>query len=691
MAELLLEILSEEIPARMQARAAADLKRLVCDGLKAAGLDFSKAEAFATPRRLALVVDGLPKKQPDVSEQRKGPRVDAPEQAINGFLGSLGGLTLDDCERREVKGKTFWFAVMEKKGRPTAEVLAGLVQNAVNTFPWPKSMKWIEGEDFKWVRPIQGILCLFDGEDVNIAPGQPWKEKVAKGTVGHRFLAPEPFEVKDFADYQGKLRAAKVMLDAAERKALISERAAKLAGAEGLAVKPDEGLLAEVAGLVEWPVVLMGRIDDAFMDVPGEVLATAMRSHQKYFSCLDKGGNLANRFIVVSNMETADGGAAIIAGNERVLRARLSDAKYFWDRDRKWSLASRAPKLSQIIFHAKLGSLDEKADRVQALATEIAAYVPHADRDKVRSAARLAKADLTSNMVGEFPELQGVMGRYYALNDGESAEVADAIAQHYAPKGPNDACPSAPVSVCVALADKIDTLTGFWSIDEKPTGSKDPFALRRAALGVIRLIVENNLRIPLADVFEKSKAGVGKDLLSFFADRLKVYLKEKGVRHDHVDAVFAQKNNDGGGEDDLVRLLSRVDALATFIGSEDGGHLLTAYRRAANILRIEEKKDGESHTGSADPELLAQEEEKALHNAIEAAKPAIEAALSEERFHEAMAELSKLRTHVDAFFEHVTVNCEEAERRRNRLRLLSEIRSNMDAIADFSRIEGGER
>ncbi len=684
MAELLLEILSEEIPARMQARAAADLKRLVTQGLKDAGLEFTKAEAFTTPRRLVLVVDGLPEKQPDVSEERKGPRVDAPDQAIKGFKGSLPDSA--KIEQREIKGKTSWFAVMEKKGRPLAEVLIGLIQNAVNTFPWPKSMKWIEGEDFKWVRPIQGVLCLFDGEAVKIGLDQAWKEKVATVTCGHRFLAPEPFEVKDFADYQEKLRAAKVMLDAAERKALISEQAAKLAEAEGLTVKPDEGLLAEVAGLVEWPVVRMGRIDDAFMDVPGEVLATAMRKHQKYFSCLDGGGNLANRFIVVTNIEASDGGAAIVAGNERVLRARLSDAKYFWDQDRKRSLASRAPELSQIVFHAKLGNLDEKADRVQALATEIAAYVPGADRDKVRSAARLAKADLTSNMVGEFPELQGVMGRYYALADGENAEVAEAIAEHYGPLGPNDACPSAPVGVCVALADKIDTLAGFWSIDEKPTGSKDPFALRRAALGVIRLILENDLRIPLAGIFEKSKAGVGKDLLSFFADRLKVYLKEKGVRHDHVDAVFAL-----GGEDDLVRLLSRLDALATFIGSEDGGSLLTAYRRAANILRIEEKKDGESYAGSTDPELLAEAEEIALYRAIETSKPAIEAALSKERFDEAMAELSKLRAPVDAFFDHVTVNCDEADRRRNRLRLLSEIRSNMDAVADFSRIEGGER
>ncbi len=682
MAELLLEILSEEIPARMQARAADDLKRLVTQGLKDAGLDFSKAEAFATPRRLALVVDGLPEKQPDVSEERKGPRADAPEKAIAGFKGSLPkGAKI---EEREAKKGTFLFATVEIKGRATTEILPELFNTAFQGFPWPKSMRWGTNSQ-RWVRPVHGLLCVFDGRVVdNVAYGN---EPASNMTQGHRFLSGGPIKgVTDFTDYREKLRAAKVMLDAPERKALINEQAAKLAKAEGLTVKNDEGLLAEVAGLVEWPVVLMGRIDTAFMDVPGEVLASAMRKHQKYFSCLDGGGNLANRFIVVANTEASDGGAAIVAGNERVLRARLSDAKYFWDQDRKRSLASRAPELSQIVFHAKLGNLDEKADRVQALATEIAAYVPGADRDKVRSAARLAKADLTSNMVGEFPELQGVMGRYYALNDGENAEVAEAIAEHYGPLGPNDACPAAPVAVCVALADKIDTLTGFWSIDEKPTGSKDPFALRRAALGVIRLILENDLRIPLAGIFEKSKAGVGEDLLSFFAGRLKVHLKEKGVRHDHVDAVFAL-----GGEDDLVRLLSRVDALAIFIGSEDGGPLLTAYRRAANILRIEEKKDGGSHAGNADPALFDQDHERALYEVIGGVKPAIEAALSKERFVEAMLELSKLRDPVDAFFDHVTVNCEDADKRRNRLRLLSEIRSNMDAVADFSRIEGGER
>ncbi|NQV45795.1 MAG: glycine--tRNA ligase subunit beta [Rhodospirillales bacterium] len=499
MAELLLEILSEEIPARMQARAADDLKRLMCDGLKAAGLDFDNARSFVTPRRLVFVAAGIPESTPDISEERKGPATDAPEQALNGFLGSIG-LTLDQCEKREIKGREFYFAMIEKKGIESGVLIALLVSDTLRNFPWQKSMRWGTVEN-RWVRPIHRISILFGGQPIDANVGFNGPDIESFITFGHRFLSPEPITVTNFADYQDKLRAARVMIDPAERRDLIASKSAELAASEGLTVKDDPALLAEVAGLVEWPVTLMGKIDDQFMDLPAEVLVTSMRSHQKYFSCLDADGNFANRFIVVANTETKDNGAQVIAGNERVLSARLSDARFFWDTDRAQTLASRAPALKDRVFHAKLGTLDAKVDRIQALAADLAASVPGAEKDMVRSAARLSKADLSTGMVGEFPELQGIMGRYYALNDGESTAVADAIAEHYAPQGPGDACPTKPISICVSLADKVDTLVGFFGIDEKPTGSKDPFALRRAALGVIRLIIENGLRIPLADLF----------------------------------------------------------------------------------------------------------------------------------------------------------------------------------------------
>lgn len=688
MAELLLELLSEEIPARMQVRAAADLKRLVCDGLKGAGLTFDRATAHVTPRRLALMVEGLPDKTPDIEEERKGPRTDAPEQALAGFRGSLpDGARV---EEREMKKGTFFFALVSVKGRPSADVLADVLPAAIANLPWAKSMKWAS-YDMRWVRPLHGVVCLFNGSVVPIAVGPV---TAGDATRGHRFLAPDAIPVSGFSDYTDRLRAAKVMLDADERKALIKDEAAKLATADGLRVREDEGLLNEVAGLVEWPVVMMGRIDDQFMDVPPEVLMTAMRSHQKYFSCLDADGNLANRFIVVSNMEASDGGDAIRAGNERVLRARLSDAKFFWDQDRKRKLTSLAPKLKDIVFHAKLGTLDEKVDRMQALAVELVGGIPGANVDKVRSAARLAKADLVSEMVYEFPELQGTMGRYYALNDGESDEVADAIAEHYSPLGPGDDCPSKPVSVAVALADKLDTLVGFWGIDEKPTGSKDPFALRRAALGVIRLVLENGLRLPLGQVFAaandlyganrcgNANGFNGADLMGFFADRLKVHLKEKGTRHDLIDAVFSL-----GSEDDLIRLLARVDALTDFVDSDDGANLLTAYKRAANILKIEEKKDG-PHNGPIDIAIFAQDEESVLHERLAAVAAETRPLLQREDFKGAMTVLSGLRGPVDAFFDHVTVNHDDPALRANRLRLLAEIRAIMGGIAEFSKIEG---
>ena len=714
MAELLLEILSEEIPARMQARAADDLKRLMCDGLKAAGLEYDNARSYVTPRRLVFVADNIPESTPDISEERKGPATDAPENALQGFLGSVG-LTLDQCEKREIKGREFYFALIEKKGKASEYVIRDFLGSVFNQFPWPKSMRWAD-RDLKWVRPIQNLLCIFDNKTLGFSIGllshggkRAWGESekqlyevekpltANQNTTGHRFLAPNTITVTDFSDYQDKLRSAKVMVDPAERRDLIATRSAELAASEGLTVKDDIGLLNEVAGLVEWPVPLMGMIDDQFMDLPPEVLVTSMRSHQKYFSCLDKEGNFANRFIVVANTEIKDGGAQVIAGNERVLSARLADARFFWDSDRAHTLASRAPALKDRVFHAKLGNLDEKVDRVQALAAELAASVPGANRDMVRSAARLAKADLSTGMVAEFPELQGIMGRYYALNDGESTDVADAIAEHYAPQGPGDTCPTKPVSVCISLADKIDTLVGFFGIDEKPTGSKDPFALRRAALGVIRLVIENDLRLPLADVFAAAGGHfAGRDgfdctpgdLLDFFADRLKVHLRDQGVRHNLVDAVFAVEKQGGGREDDLVRLLARVDALKNFLDTEDGANLLTAYKRAANILRIEEKKDGCVYDQNVDGARLEQDEESALLKHLMSVQGGILNALGEERFADAMSALATARPLVDAFFDNVTVNCDDAGLRVNRLNLLALVRNAMDPVADFSRIEG---
>lgn len=690
MADLLLELFSEEIPARMQTRAAADLKRLVTDKLKAAGLTFERADGYATPRRLALIVGGLPTAQPDVSEERRGPRTDAPGKAIQGFLGSVG-LTLDQVEQRETPKGTFYYAVVHKKGRPTAEVLAEILPEALAALPWPKSMRWGVHE-LRWVRPLHAILCLFDGAVVPFGFGHI---EAGDLTFGHRFLAPDRLRVGSADQYADRMKEAFVVIDGADRKAAIAEAAAKIAADEGLVLKDDPGLLEEVAGLVEWPVVLAGSIDEAFMDVPPEVLVTAMRTHQKYLALTRADGSLAPRFVLVSNMVSDDGGAAIIDGNERVLRARLADAKFFWDQDRKQTLESRVPALHEVIYHAKLGSLGDKVVRLQSLAAEIAPMVQGADRDICRSAALLAKADLTTEMVGEFPELQGLMGRYYAIGEGEKPAVADAVAEHYSPQGPGDVCPTAPTSVVVALADKIDALVGFFAIDEKPTGSKDPFALRRAALGVIRLILENKLRLPLVSLFElaerlytESQDGfVSKldtaELLAFFADRLKVHLREQGVRHDHIAAVF-----DLGGEDDLVRLLARVDALAGFLDSDDGANLLTAYRRAANILRIEEKKDGAAYDGDAAKGLLREAEERKLYDSLDSIGDQARQAAEREDYAAAMAALARLRAPVDGFFDRVTVNADEAELRENRLRLLSQIRGALHDVADFAKIEG---
>jgi len=694
MPELLIELFSEEIPARMQGRAADDLRRLVCEHLTTAELNYTEASAYATPRRLALVVDGLQRAQPDTREERRGPRVGAPDQAIEGFSRSTG-VSPTALEVRETEKGRFYFAVVDRKGLPTEEVVARFLPNVVAEFPWPKSMRWGMG-DLRWVRPLHSVLCLFGGNVVfaELAEGLP----CGRTTRGHRFMAPGVVEIADFADYWARLREARVMLDPAERRDVIATYAERLATDNGLVFPRDERLIDENAGLVEWPVVLIGKIDERFMALPREVLTTAMRSHQRYFALETEDGAMAPRFVMVANLESGDGGRLIVAGNERVLRARLQDAQFFWDQDRRLRLEDRVPALGQVVFHARLGSMDAKVERIAALAADLCDNVSGADRDRARSAAVLAKADLVTEMVGEFPELQGVMGRYYALAEGERADVAEAIAEHYAPQGPGDRCPTAPISVAVALADKIDNLAGFFAIGERPTGSKDPYALRRAALGVIRLVLENGLRLSLRQLFRRDLVlytETGADLgtvdhqaiidqiLNFFADRLKAHLREQGVRHDLVSAIFAIT-----GEDDLVRLLAKVEALRSFLETDDGANLLTAYRRASNIVRIEEKRDDTRYEGAADPALLAEKEEQVLHDRLEKAGEAIDRALAEEDFGGAMAALATLRGPVDDFFEKVTVNCDDTGLRSNRLRLLSEIRSALGNVADFSMIEG---
>lgn len=683
MAELFLELLSEEIPARMQARAADDFKRLVCDGLAGAGLTFESARAFATPRRLALVVDGLPTARADVSEERRGPRVGAPDQAVQGFLKATGLASLDQAEKRDTGKGEFWFAVISRKGGPTADALPGVVEAAMKALPWPKSMKWGSGT-MTWVRPLHSIVALFDGQVLQgeVSPGGKMAPvRFGDTTRGHRFLSKGDLRVTGFADYVAKLRAAHVILDPAERRKIVLEGAERLCKDAQVALRTDEALLDEVAGLVEWPVPLLGTIDAQFMGVPPEVLIVSMKTHQRYFATTTKGAALANRFVVVANNVARDGGATIVDGNERVLRARLSDAKFFWDQDRKVLLEERLPVLKDIVFHAKLGSQADRVTRIEILAEKIAPFVPGADKAQAILAAHLCKADLVSGMVGEFPELQGVMGRYYALEEKLPAPIADAIGDHYAPAGPNDRCPSAPLSIVAALADKLDTLTSFWAIGEKPTGSRDPFALRRAALGIIRIVIENRLRLPLKSFFQAD------DLMAFFADRLKVQMREKGVRHDVVDAVFAL-----GGEDDLVRLLARVEAVQAFLGTEAGRNLLTAYGRAANIVRAEEKKDKTlaGHIAAAPQAvLLEQVEEKAVAAALAELERVVKPALQREDFAGALKGFAGLRGPIDAFFEKVTVNVgDKPDLRLNRLKLLNQIRATMDSVADFSRIEG---
>ena len=686
MAELLLELFSEEIPARMQARAREDLARLLGNALGEAGVEFNEIKTFATPRRLTTVVEGLPARSPDVREERKGPRVDAPDAAIKGFLKSMGLASADQAERRDDKKGAYYVALLERPGRATAEVIAEIMPELVKSFPWPKSMRWGCGR-LRWVRPLQSIICLLDGK---VVPFEVHGIRSGKETRGHRFMAHEPFKVRRFKDYDEKLRDAKVILDGDERARIILEGARKAAAKEGLTLLEDEALLAENAGLTEWPVVLLGSFDEEFLSVPPEVLATSMKAHQKCFSLRKKDGALANRFIVVANLEARDKGNAIVAGNERVIRARLADAKFFFEQDRKVMLPDRVPKLKEIVFHEKLGSQYERVQRVWRLARELAPLVD-ADPDLAERAAILAKADLVSLMVGEFPELQGVMGRYYALDQEEIEAVADAIAAHYRPLGPSDDVPRDPVAIAVALADKLDMLVGFWAIDEKPTGSKDPYALRRAALGVIRIVLENDLRLRLKEYllthqatakFDPAVHNLADRLLSFFADRLKVHLRDQGARHDLVDAVFAL------GGDDLLIIVRRVEALGRFLDTEDGEHLLIGAKRAINILRIEEKKDSRTYDESPDPTLFKRPEEKALAKAVDAVEKASAAAITREDFEAAMAEMAKLRTPVDEFFDHVTVNATDPGLRANRLRLLNRIRATTLTVADFSKIEG---
>ena len=705
MSELLLELFSEEIPARMQKRASEDLVRIVCDALKEAGVEGKNARAYATPRRLALVIDGLPERTPDVKEERKGPKVGAPQQAIDGFLRAAGLASIDQATVQEDKKGAFYVAVTEKKGRATADLIAEIVPAVIRAFPWPKSMRWGAASarpgSLRWVRPLQSIVCTFGPEtsDPVVVDFEVDGIRAGNVTFGHRFHAPEAITVRRFDDYVARLEAAKVVLDAERRKRIILDDARNLAFAAGLDLVEDEGLLEEVSGLVEWPVVLMGEFEDAFLDIPAEVIRLTIRANQKCFVTRPRGEaeRLSNRFVLVANVEASDGGVEIARGNGKVVRARLSDAVHFWKTDQadlpdlssldesaqkfaldlKKPLDQRMARLDRlgVTFHAKLGTQGERVERIRKLATALAPLVG-AEPALAGRAAVLAKADLQTEVVGEFPELQGAMGRKYALLQGEDASVAAAIEEHYRPQGPSDTVPADPISIAVALADKLDTLVGFWAIDEKPTGSKDPYALRRAALGVIRILVENGIRLRLLDA-----TGGDRDLLSFFHDRLKVYLRDKGARHDLIDAVISPE------ADDLLLVVSRVAALGIFLDTEDGRNLLAGTKRAANILAAEEKK-GTAIAGTVDPALFRQDEERALLEAVTHAEHEAADAIARQDFSAAMQALAAFRRPVDAFFEAVLVNDEDAAVRANRLALLSRIRGATGQMADFSKIAG---
>jgi glycyl-tRNA synthetase beta chain len=751
MPDLLIELFSEEIPARMQARAADDLKRLITDGLVEAGLTYASAGAFSTPRRLTLAVEGLTAGSPTTREERKGPRTDAPEKALEGFLRSTG-LSRDQLEARDDKKGQVWFATIEKPGRPAAEIVAEVLDGTIRNFPWPKSMRWGTGA-LRWVRPLHSILCILSDESgATVVPLTVEGITAGDSTRGHRFMAPDAFTVTGFDDYAARLRRARVMLDPAERREAIRSQADNLAFARGWEIVADDGLLSEVAGLVEWPVPLMGVIEDRFLDLPPEVLQTSMKEHQKFFSARNPKTGRIEGFVTVANIETDDDGATILAGNQRVLAARLSDAAFFWEndlREAKSGMEAWAEGLKSVTFHNKLGSQADRIARIAALSREIAPLVG-ADPDQAEQAAKLAKLDLRSAMVGEFPELQGIMGRYYALAAGHPEAVADAARDHYSPLGPSDAVPTARVSVAVALADKIDTLTGFWAIDEKPTGSKDPFALRRAALGVIRLVLGSGVRAHLlsfsnssttAHYFQElrqfidedseeasaaadwlgvdtatlrsmkdeirhaltstderkkrtqeivlnleankaAKASNSQTLISFLHDRLKVHLRDQGIRHDIIDAVLAQPGND-----DLVQVVNRATALNDMLATEDGKNLTQGLKRASNILSQAEEKDGVEYSFGADVKFAETDEERALFAALDTAEPAIRKAMAAEDFPAAMAAIAGLRAPIDAFFDAVQVNSDNQILRRNRLNLLSRIRDAGRQIADFGRIQ----
>ncbi|MDB2415294.1 glycine--tRNA ligase subunit beta [Rickettsiales bacterium] len=709
MAELLLELFSEEIPAGLQKRAADDFVNIFKNQLDKASISCKDLSIFTTPRRITIVIDGVVRAKKSSAGERRGPRVDAPEKAIEGFVKSTG-LTKDQLEIRETDKGKFYFATVKTKESKISDVLCDMVQNIISTYTWPKSMRW-GSHTIRWVRPLHSIICLFDGDVLPVKFGHI---SASNKTKGHRFLSDyKSFEVSDFADYKQKLYENYVQIDQNERRIKIKEDSKKQAVQYGLTLKDDPALLDEVTGLVEWPVALIGKIEEKFLDVPQEALISSMRAHQKYFSLVNKEGKLAPYFVVIANIESKDGGKKIVNGNERVLRARLDDAKFFWDKDRRLGLDSRLEDLEKVVFHAKLGTVADKTKRIMALAKLFSVWIPHANLSQVERAAQLCKADLPTEMVGEFPELQGLMGYYYALESKEDAKIAVAIKEHYSPVGPSDACPKEPISIAVALADKIDTLVGLFAVDEKPTGSKDPFALRRAALGVIRIILENNLRMPLRLLFEKSmglypksllkpegsgiKAIVKKDverskdkynriindLLEFFDARLRALLKEKSVRYDLVDAVF-----DGGNEDDFTRLILRVKALDGFLKSEDGVNLLAAYKRATNIVVAEEKKDSVTYDSSAEKQYLREDVEKALYKSFGEVSDSIKKSLKKDQFKETMQSLSLLRSEIDAFFEGVKVNCDDKDVRKNRLLILAQFRNLINQVANFSKIEG---
>ena len=685
MADLLIELFSEEIPAGLQAPAAQNLKKLLTNGMVEAGLTYANASAFHTARRLTLVVEGLLDASPTVQEERKGPKVGAPEQAINGFLRGAG-LSMDDLEVRDDKKGQVYFAKITKPGRPAAEIVAEVLEATIRNFPWPKSMRWGSGS-LRWVRPLQSILCVLSNEaEVSVVPLDVDGIKAGNQTRGHRFMAPDAFAVSGFEDYETKLKRAKVILRADERQAAIWQEAQTQAFALGQSVVEDTGLLAEVAGLVEWPVVLMGQIDEEFLDLPPEVLKTSMKEHQKFFSVSNPKTGRIERFVTVANIEAADQGATILKGNQKVLAARLADAKFFWEndlREAKAGMGNWQAALENVTFHNKLGSQAARIKRIAALARDLAPVVG-ADPDMAEQAALVAKAGLSSQMVYEFPELQGLMGRYYAEKAGMSADIAAACEAHYSPLGPSDDVPTAPVSVAVALADKLDMLTGFWAIDEKPTGSKDPFALRRAALGVIRLILDNHLTLPLADRLAAADAGAGAaDLLGFFQDRLKTYLRDRGIRHDVIDACIAMPQSD-----DLALLVKRAEALQGALGTDDGENLIQGFKRANNILSQAEEKDGVEYSFGADVKYAENEAEKVLFAALDSADKTIQPAMATQDFAAAMAAMATLRGPIDAFFEAVKINADSTLVRRNRLNLLSRIRTTCLSVADLTKVEG---